>query len=66
VRTEGDKVQEIEAAETTRVKPGDIVKVFRVSESTVTGAVKSGAAPASGLTAPIWGLRKGSGYAGDE
>jgi protein involved in polysaccharide export with SLBB domain len=66
VRTEGDKVQEIEAAETTRVKPGDIVKVFRVSESTVTGAVKSGAAPASGSTAPIWGLRKGSGYAGDE
>lgn len=45
VRTNGEKVQEIEAAETTRVMPGDIVKVFRVSESPVTGAVRRGTAP---------------------
>lgn len=39
VRAEGEKVSETEATETTRVLPGDIVKVFRVAESQVTGAV---------------------------
>ena len=41
VRAEGDKTSEIDATETTRVMPGDVVKVLRVVEPTITGALPS-------------------------
>jgi len=46
VRMDGDKPQEIEANETTRVRPGDIVKVTRTPEARQRGAVTEGGAGA--------------------
>lgn len=47
VRTKDGEVSEIDASEMTRVLPGDIVRVFRVSELPVTGAVRSSQSDAS-------------------
>lgn len=54
VRSTGSESDEFEATETTRVLPGDVVKVFRVSESPVTGAVpgRSGTATAAPSAQP--------------
>lgn len=41
VRSKGSDIDEFQATETTRVMPGDVVKVFRISESPITGAVSN-------------------------